>query len=65
MVESDAIRHVVLNGWGRLSIGFGNAIEEEMSAQRLVELVWWGSAVVGGTIEDHHGGTSSARGRSQ
>ena len=26
--------------------------------------VWWGSAVAGGTIEDHHGGCSSVRGRS-
>ena len=46
-------------------MGFGNAIEGEKSAQRLVELLWWGSAVAGGTIEDHHGGTSSARGRSR
>ena len=62
---SDAIRHGVLNGRGRLSIGFGNAIEGESRAQRLVELVWWGSAVACGKIEDHHGGTSSARGQSR
>ena len=65
LFESDTIRHGVLNGWGRLSMGFGNAIEGERSAQRLAELLWWGSAVAGGTIEAHHGGTSSARGRSR
>ena len=65
LVESDTIRHGVLNGWGRLSMGFGNAIEGERSVQRLVELVWWGGAVPGGTIEDHDGETSSARGRSR
>ena len=62
---SDGIRPSVLNRWGPLSMGFGNAIEGEKSAQRLVELLWWGSAVADGTIEDHHGGTSSARGRSR
>ena len=46
-------------------MGFGNAIEGEKSAQRLVELVGWGGAVAGGTIEGHHGGTSNARGRSR
>ena len=60
---SGPIRYGVLNGLGRLSMGFGNAIEGEKSAQRLVELVWWGSAVADGTIEDHDGGSSSARGR--
>ena len=30
--------------------------------QGLDELVWWGSAVVGGTMEDHlHGGCSSVQ----
>ena len=65
LVESDAIRHGVRNGWGRLPMGFGNAIEGERSAQRLVELVWWVSAVASATIEDNHGGSSSARGRSR
>ena len=37
-VESDTIRYGVLNGWRRLSMGFGNAIEGERCAQRLVEL---------------------------
>ena len=41
----------------RISMGFGNAIEGEKSAQRLIELSWWGSAVAGGTIEDHLKGT--------
>ena len=45
-------------------MGFGNAIGGERRAQRLVELVWWCSAVAGGTIEGHHGGTLGARGRS-
>ena len=65
LVESDTIRRSVMNGWGHLSIGFGNAIEGERSAQRLVGLVGWGTAVPGGTIEGHHGGTSGALGRSR
>ena len=65
LLDSDTIQHGVLNGWGRLLMGFGNAIEGERSAQTLVELVWWVSAVAGGTIEDHHGGISSARSRSR
>ena len=65
LVESNMIRHGVLNVWWCLLMGFGNTIEGEGSVQRLVELVWWGNAVPGGTIEDHHGGTSSARGQSQ
>ena len=36
---SSPIRYGVLNKLGRLSMGFGNAIEGEKSAQRLVELV--------------------------
>ena len=46
-------------------MGFGNMIEGEKIAQRLIELLWWGSAIAGATIEDHHGRTSSARGRSR